>query len=222
MQFMVIGWWCRGKNATKESDTVKGNLYILKSTGVMFPLKGISADRKTTGPNQLEAIFKKQWFDKSETIPDTRQPTRSRDPSAKVKSAILELLLAMNGSSQKTSPTFNSFPAQKDVPSTVKYTFTIPLVKLVLEIIKLTTFCILNRQQVRQMKIINVLWMRVIFKKRKFFVKLTLNESRLRKLSRVWDLLCHLHQLYTSSLVHSKTSRLHRINQSSKHLLKSS
>lgn len=65
------------------------------------------------------------------------QPTRGGDPCTKTMFTILEPHLAISGPSQKIGQTFHSCPAQKDVPSTAKYTFIIHIVNLGLETITL-------------------------------------------------------------------------------------
>lgn len=95
----------------------------------------ISADSKTTGPNQLDAVSNKWWFDKSEHTPDARQPTCRWDPQSKLKSSILKPHLAISEILHKIELNFNSYPTQKGVHSTTKYIFVVPIVNLGLETI---------------------------------------------------------------------------------------
>lgn len=93
-------------------------------------LKGIRDDNKTARPKQLDAISKKQLFDKSEPILNKRQPEHIGDPHAKAKPTIIEPHLVLILHKHKTGPTFNSCLAQKGMPSTAKHTSTIPIVNL--------------------------------------------------------------------------------------------
>ncbi|KAI5418409.1 hypothetical protein KIW84_042880 [Lathyrus oleraceus] len=124
--------YCQGKSLF---NNVPRDLVSYKIKGIDVSLKGISADNKIAGPNQLDAISNKRRFDMSGPTSDVRQPTHRGDSHANEKFSILEPHRANIRNLHKTKLTFDSCPSQKGVPSITKTTSTIPIVNFGLETI---------------------------------------------------------------------------------------